>query len=368
MYKTLFGYFALSIYFLVLAVAVTEGPLISFQSIILGFIGLIALIIIASELAKVIHLVDIPDSKRKKHKGQIPLIGGIVLFISFIYGAIVFGVDSFYRSIIFSLAPIVIIGTIDGMKGFKVPNSYRIVAQILASWIVIISTDVYIENLGNLFGIGDIHLNKFGIPFTIFCVVGACNAFNMLDGKDGLAGGVSIVLFASLMLILYLNNIIFNWGLILILSLLVYLAFNLSLFGHKRKIFLGDHGSTGLGHIVAWNLIYLSQETELITPVSALYFAAVPIIDALLTISRRLRSSQPVFNADNRHFHHILSNWGYSDFIILLIINFMAAIAGLLAVASNYFKFYEYNLFFGFLTMFVSLVILGRVQTKNDKK
>ena len=87
-----------------------------------------------------------------------------------------------------------------------------------------------------------------------------------------------------------MNNIAYNWGLILILSILGFLAFNLSLFGNERKIFLGDHGSTGLGYIVSWNLIYLSQETDLITPVSSLWFIFFPLTDTVLIIIRRIRS------------------------------------------------------------------------------
>ena len=365
MTKKLLGFMLLALYFVVIAVALSEGPLISLQSIILGVIGLIIIIISASELAKTIRLVDIPDGIRKKHKGQIPLIGGLALFISFIYGAIVFGVNPFYNILIISLVPIVIVGTIDGIKGMKVPISIRIISQIIASWILIGFTGIYIKDLGNLFGTGAIYLNEFGIPFTIFGVVGMCNAFNMLDGKDGLTGSVSVIIFSALLLTLFLGGVIYNWGAIMILSLLVFLCFNLSLFGEKRKIFLGDHGSTGLGYIVAWTFIYLSQETDFITPVSALYFVAVPLLDALLTFSRRIRSSKSVFSGDNLHFHHILSKAGLSDILILLIISAASALAASFGIVSLLFNLKEHNLFFGFITIFISLVLLGRAKPKN---
>jgi len=187
----------------------------------------------------------------------------------------------------------------------------------------------------------------------------------MLDGKDGLTASVSITIFSALLLTLFLGGVIYNWGAIMVLSLLVFLCFNLSLFGEKRKIFLGDHGSTGLGHIVAWTLIYLSQETDLITPVSALYFAALPLLDALLTFLRRIRSSQSIFSGDNLHFHHLLSKAGFSDILILLIITAASALAALFAITSIIFNLKEYSLFFGFITIFVSLILLGSVKSKN---
>ena len=365
MTKRIIGFLILALYFVVIAVALSEGPLISIQSIFLGIIGLIIIILSASELAKLINLVDIPDGIRKTHKGHIPLIGGLALFISFIYFSIVIGVENFFYILILSLIPIIVIGTIDGVKGVRVPITLRIIAQIIASWIVIGLTDVYIKDLGDLFGIGTFYLGGFGIPFTVFGVVGMCNAINMLDGKDGLAGSVSVIIFSGILLRFFLEAQIFNWAAIMILSLLVFLCFNLGLFGKKRKIFLGDHGSTGLGHMIAWTFIFLSQESNMITPVSALYFVAVPLLDALLTFTRRVRSDQTIFASDNLHFHHLLSKKGYSDTFILFLISFAAILAVLFAVFSILFDLKETNLFFGFITIFIALVLLGRGKPRS---
>ena len=363
MIKKIFGFTILGLYLLVMAVASTTGPLVSLQSVILGLLGLIVITIGISALAKSIGLVDIPDNIRKIHTGNIPLIGGIVIFISIVYGTFVFGVDPFYRIIIISLIPILIIGTIDGIRAITVPVPFRLIAQILASWIVILFTDVYLRDLGNLFGQGTVQLNQFGIPFTIFAVVGICNAFNMLDGKDGLAGSVAVVIISSLFLLLYFNGIIYNWGLILILSLAVFLAFNMSLFGQHQKIFLGEHGSSSLGHLIAWNLVYLSQETDFITPVTALWFVFFPLTDALLTITRRIRISQSIVKADRRHLHYLLSDRGFSDQTVLLVVVFISIIGAATAVTVNLFNIPDYNLFYGYLTVVVCLWLLGRVQT-----
>jgi len=228
---------------------------------------------------------------------------------------------------------------------------------------VILFTDVYLKDLGNLFGQGTVHLNQFGIPFTIFAVVGICNAFNMLDGKDGLVGSVAVVIISSLLLLLYLNGIIYAWGLVLILSLTVFLAFNLNLFGDEQKIFLGEHGSSSLGHLVAWNLIHLSQETDFITPVTALWFVFYPLTDALFTITRRIKISQSIVKADRQHLHYLLSDHGFSDKKILLIVVFVSILGAIAAVTANVLDIQDYYLFYGYITVAVCLWILGRTQS-----
>ena len=139
----LLGFLILMTYFLVIAVAITEGPLISIQSALLGLIGLVSMTLILSAIAKYINLVDEPDGDRKRHEGSIPLVGGIMLYISLLYGTFVYGVNQFYTYILLSLLPILFMGIFDGLKGFKITPTYRVIAQIIASWIVILLTDVF---------------------------------------------------------------------------------------------------------------------------------------------------------------------------------------------------------------------------------
>jgi UDP-GlcNAc:undecaprenyl-phosphate GlcNAc-1-phosphate transferase len=185
----------------------------------------------------------------------------------------------------------------------------------------------------------------------------------MLDGKDGLVGSVAVVIISSLLLLLYLNGIIYAWGLVLILSLAVFLAFNLNLFGNKQKIFLGEHGSSSLGHLIAWNLIHLSQETDFITPVTALWFVFYPLTDALFTITRRIRSSQSIVKADRQHLHYLLSDRGLSDPKILFIVVFISILGTIVAVTANVLDIQDYYLFYGYITVAVCLWLLGRTQS-----
>jgi len=174
---------------------------------------------------------------------------------------------------------------------------------------------------------------------------------------------VSVVIISSLLLLLYLNGIIYNWGLILVLSIMVFLAFNLNLFGQHQKIFLGEHGSSSLGHLIAWNLVYLSQETDFITPVTALWFVLLPLTDALLTIMRRIRTSQSIVKADRQHLHYLLSDRGVSDRAILLGVVFISIVGVTAAIAANLLNIPDYNLFYGYITVIVCLMLLDRVQS-----
>mgnify|MGYP001410354570 CR=1 FL=1 len=353
----------ITFYFLVLTVAYYEGPLISFQSLILGILGMISITLGASAFAKKINLVDSPDNQRRFHKGVVPLVGGSSLFISIVYGAFIFGVDPFYKTLIISLIPILIVSILDDLKGM--PITYRLVGQILASWIVIIMTDIYLRDLGNLFGTGIIDLGALGIPFTIFAVVGICNAFNMIDGKDGIAGTIALIIFVLISILFFLDSNFYKWGFILIMSLLVFLSFNLGLLGKKRKVFLGDHGSITLGHIVGWTMIYLSQDQGLIKPVTALWFVFLPLTDALLTFFRRIRLSSSIFHSDTQHFHHFLARKNLSDPAILIVIFAISLLTGIVAILGNINDLSEVNLFFGYLTVLIILILLGSNRKKN---
>ena len=357
------GLFTILLFVLVILVSIDQGPLISVQSMILGILGSIIIIMFASGIARKINLVDIPDNQRRDHIGSIPLVGGFGVFFSLAYGAIVFGVDLFHVYILIALIPIIIVGTIDGLQGINISAVYRVIAQIIACWIVILASDIYIKDLGDLFGFGNFQLGKLGIPFTIFAIVGICNAFNMLDGKDGLLGTVSIVIIMSLILFLFLSKALYIWPIALMQSILIFLCFNLSLFGKSRKIFLGDHGSTGIGFILAWELIFLSQELSLISPISAVWLVLLPLTDAILTFFRRIRSENSIFEADRLHLHHILSDSGFKNNSILAISALITAFGSITALFANLYQLEEYNLFYAYMTLLVIGILLS-----NEKK
>ena len=111
----------------------------------------------------------------------------------------------------------------DDFKGLKA--YLRLGIQSALTLFMIFSTDTYISNLGNILGFGDLELGLFSIPFTVFCVVGIMNAFNMIDGINGLCSGCAMV---ALLFIGFSSGLIYDSMLVLLIgSMIGFLFFNL---------------------------------------------------------------------------------------------------------------------------------------------
>ena len=317
-----------------------------------------ALFFIFSIIFKKLRIVDRPDGIRKIHKGEIPLAGGVTLFFS---GLVFYFFSPFYPSqelltVFFVSIIILLLGLWDDIK--PLPTSVRLIIQIFASWLVIILSDVYLVDLGDLFGFGNLYLGQLGIPLTIFMVVGVCNAFNMLDGMDGLVGFVILVCSSALVLINYLNG---GSELLFMSSIMctIFLLFNLGLLGRKWKIFLGDSGSMWLGFLVAWYLIILSQgESKLVQPVTALWLIMLPLIDALSTFLSRLWNNKSMFLGDRTHIHFMLIDAGLKKWKVLLILLIISISSAGFGVFSNINLVSEPNQFYGFLTLWFFYFLL----------
>src|SRR5688572_13660191 len=139
--------------------------------------------------ARRMGLVDKPNG-RKHHRGHIPLIGGLCFFIGTVVGLSYLGYfDGFVTSLMAASALIVVAGALDDASDLSVRA--RLLVEAGATGLVIATSGYYIQDLGNLFGDDRLGLGMLGIPFTIIAVIGLINAFNMLDGIDGLAATVA---------------------------------------------------------------------------------------------------------------------------------------------------------------------------------
>jgi len=182
----------------------------------------------------------------------------------------------------------------------------RIFAQSIAALIIILVSDVYLEDLKiSLMGV-HFNLGLWGIPFTVFAVVGITNAFNMIDGINGLCAGFALIALIALQIASGFD--VANYALVTVMgSLIGFLFYNLGFLGKKRRVFLGDNGSTFLGFLVAWTCINFSQSTEsLIKPVTCLWIVAIPLLDCLGVTIRRMVGGIYPFKAGNDHIHHKL--------------------------------------------------------------
>lgn len=286
------------------------SPTLVFAFLVAFLVSLIAIKVLVP-IAHKVGLVDHPD-KRKTHQGAIPLVGGIAIGSGLLLAVFTLTPASPKVLALLNAATLLlIIGAIDDFRpiGVKV----RITAQVIASVIVIVYTDLQIHNLGNLFGMGDIELGWLSLPVTIIAVIGITNAFNLIDGIDGLAGSLTLVAIVGILIFQFSNGLAKNLEYILLLSaaLLPYLYYNLKT---ESKVFMGDSGSTFIGFIIAWTLINLSQGApQTISTTSVLWCVAIPLIDTIGVMSRRLLKGQSPFKPDRGHLHHILIRVGLSS-------------------------------------------------------
>lgn len=258
-------------------------------------------------------LIALPDRSRKFHARPTPLVGGLSIFIALILSGKIYidlnGLNGympdFTYQLILASAPLLLIFLIDDSKGLK--PSVRICFQILLSLYVILTTDIYLKDLGDLFGFGVINLGILSVPITVFCVVGVMNAFNMIDGINGLCAGCAML---SLLLIGFHSGFIYDSMLILIIgSMIGFLIFNVETFGKKRGVFLGDSGSNLIGFWVAWIAIYCSQNQLYdIKPVTMLWFIAIPLLDCIGLMISRVKRKISITSPGRDHIHHKLMN------------------------------------------------------------
>jgi len=183
--------------------------------------------------------------------------------------------------------------------------------------------NIPIVNVGNLLALDDIPLLALSIPLTALSVAGLCNAYNMIDGIDGLAAStLALPMLVLYMLALQAGHPMSNALLLMLVSLAVFLLFNLGPGGTLLpKIFLGDAGSVSLGFLVTASLVYFSQgDDPLILPVTALWLVTVPLMDMLATMLRRYRHGRNLVAADRSHLHHILMDRGLGARMTLLLL------------------------------------------------
>ena len=273
------------------------------------------------------NLVDLPDRNRKFHKRPTPVTGGLAILVSLLISSKLYVdlnnlngyVPEFTYYLMLTSIPLLALFLIDDMRGLK--PIHRLLIQIALSLFIIKTTNVYLHNLGDLFGFGDVNLGVLGIPITLFCIVGVMNAFNMIDGVNGLCSGCAMV---SMILIGFYSGLVYDSMLILLIgSIIGFLIFNLRFFGEKRGVFLGDSGSNLIGFWVAWISIYASQNTLYnIFPITLIWFAAIPLLDCIGLIFTRALKHNNILSPGRDHIHHKLLNKYSPDSTLKIIIAF----------------------------------------------
>ncbi|MDH3274516.1 MAG: undecaprenyl/decaprenyl-phosphate alpha-N-acetylglucosaminyl 1-phosphate transferase [Gammaproteobacteria bacterium] len=319
-------------------------------------------------LALRIGLVDQPG-ERKRHNGNVALIGGIAMFCGLVFSVLMLDASlAGYRSFFAAATLLIIVGILDDFH--ELPTWSRFAAQFVAALIMSISGGVFVNDLGAITGGAAVELNIWAIPFTIFATIGVINAWNMSDGLDGLAGGLALVAFLLLGIVALSAGRYTDGQLLFLLVAVVgtFLLFNMRFPRRKQAlVFMGDAGSMFLGFTLAWFAISLSQgENRAMTPVTALWILALPLIDAVSILLRRMYTKRPPFSAATDHMHHILLQLGCGVNATVGSIVGSALALGILGLIGLYIGMSEQLLFFGFLGLFASYLWVTTRIMKGD--
>ena len=261
------------------------------------------------------RIYDMPDA-RKEHSAPIPTMGGIAIMAGMMMALTLwfpFTSEIPQISFFFSILVLMALGILDDLKDLSA--KYKFVIQTGLACIIALS-GIRITSLGGLFGINEIPVS-LQYTFTVLAVVGITNAFNLIDGIDGLAGGISFMSLVTLGIFLTMNGD-FNTALIafsLAGGVLAFLYFNFN----PARIFMGDTGSLVLGFTIAVLGIRLMQVNNASAapvlphaPVFVTGLVLIPVFDTLRVFMIRIWKGRSPFAADKTHIHHLLTTQGFS--------------------------------------------------------
>jgi UDP-GlcNAc:undecaprenyl-phosphate/decaprenyl-phosphate GlcNAc-1-phosphate transferase len=297
-----------------------------------SFLVTLTLMPVIIRLFRSIDLLDIPD-KRKIHSISTPSLGGIAIFIGIVFSLIISAtlVDlSTQKYLLGGVLLIFLLGVRDDLSSLQA--RHKLVVQIFAAFLVVYFGNTKIDGFGGLFGI-DSFPWYFSEIFTVFVIVVMTNAFNLIDGIDGLAG--SIVLMISLFFgwIFLSSGLIVEAGFSLAIAggILAFLLYN----WYPSKVFMGDTGSMMLGFMLTAlliNFINIPYEiSNFSAPVSVcLALFLLPVYDTMRVFIIRFLSGKSPLAPDRNHIHHVLLKFGFNHgkATILLISYNLAIIFG----------------------------------------
>ena len=323
--------------------------------VITAFITSVIVIQLSTPLAVRVGLVDRPGG-HKLHDDHVPLVGGFALYFALFLAWFIaprIGLGTINALFLAASGLLFVIGLADDR--FQLSVRLRMAMQLAAALLMVYS-NVVLNDLGQLLPGLPVETGVLAVPFTLFAVVGTINAMNMIDGVDGLAGLVSFAILLLLGVVSYISGN--NVQLLIVLCMLGavggFLHFNMRRRGRERAaIFMGDAGSTILGFLFAYLFVSLSQgEHRSISPVTALWLFAVPLMDTVGVMIRRIWLGRSPFSADRGHLHHLLIDAGFRMRHAVFVIAAIQLLLGATGLAAHYLGVPDWLSFAAFLGLF----------------
>ncbi len=296
-------------------------------------------IIFVKKIAIHINAVDIPN-ERKVHTKPMPRLGGLGIFLAFLFGYMLFCPTTVeMNSILIGSFIILMTGIIDDINPLNARE--KLIGQLISALVIAFYGNILLSEL-TVFGI-NIQFGILAYPITIIFIVACMNIINLIDGLDGLAGGISAIFFLTIVIICIFQErfygLEFSLALIMLGSTLGFLIHNF----YPAKIFAGDSGALFLGFIIAVISLLGFKGTILTSVFVPLLILAVPIMDTLFAILRRLIHHKKITDADKLHLHHQLLGMKFSHRTTVLIIygiNILFAIASIFYILNEHINIY----------------------------
>lgn len=349
----------------------------TFESIIPDFrlqILVSAIIAIAINLRSIPVIINISNlrglmdnpNKRSSHKMPTPTFGGVAIFAGTLIGYMIwnFGDEgNLLHKVFAGVLILFFLGIKDDIYGLS--PTKKLISQVIASAIVVIGSDLRISNAFGILGIGEIPY-LISVALTIFIFVAMINSFNLIDGIDGLAGGIGMIATLGFGLWFMANE---HWslaclGICVAASLLGFLRFN---FSQNNKIFMGDTGSLIVGYIITvlavkyihYNVNHSFDSRSFVSaPIIAIVMLIVPIFDTLRVFSIRILRGRSPFKADRIHLHHLMVDNNLSHMAASFILYASTIVLTALAYFGRaYFSNTEMCVFI--VVLFIGYVLVG---------
>ncbi len=326
-------------------------------------------------VAKTRKLFDLPND-RSAHSTPTPSLGGIGIFGGVICGIILWTPPAYFAQLQYTLAAIILlflVGTRDDLV--PIPPFKKLIVQMLAALILIYKAQMMVTDWWGIFGVYELPIWGAAI-FTLVAIVGIVNAYNLVDGINGLAG--SIALIASLFFggWFYLTGHI-EWatvGIAMVGALTAFLKYNYT----PARIFMGDTGSLLIGltcSVMAIQFITLAKTvpTDHVcyfssAPIIALSVMILPIYDTFRVFLRRMVHGKSPFHADKTHIHHLLLAKGYSHTEATAILSLVSIALIGLAVALDTIGINRLMLILVSTTILLNYSLLVLLPDRNNKE
>jgi len=304
---------------------------------LLAFVGSYVGLCVFRPAATAVRLLDVAGTL-KHHEGEVPLVGGLAILAGYVSALAIYPM-LFAANTVFLIASALLVTTGALDDRFALNPAFRLVIQLVVALIAVFGAGLVVDTIGAPFLTGVIEMGWLAIPFAILVFVGGINAWNMIDGIDGLASVLAFIgLFCMLVVAASAAPGLQASLLAMLCGLGAFFLFNLPVQGLRRhRTFLGDAGSMFLGLAIVWHALALSQgETAVMSPITALWFVALPVYDVLTTTVRRMLKGLSPLTGDRQHLHHLLQDRGLSTRETLLVLSALAIFGGAVGLVGHF--------------------------------